>query len=147
MTSQYSAPARTDPCPRTPEQVPDAVDTAVASRSALAALQRQRDTLEDESTTYRRLVAEYDHRLAESLDDQARLRTEMRAFGQYLRAGGVRPEHIVLCVHDALRATDASRDLFALGNLGPDIVKWTIEGYYGADAAGEPWRPDPVSVR
>lgn len=107
-----------------------AVDTAAASQSALSTLRRQRDLVEGENPTYRRLVAEYEHRLAESLDDRAQLRTQMHAFGRYLRGRGVLPEHIVLCVHAALKDGRTSRDLIDLGSLGQEIVRWTIEGYY-----------------
>jgi hypothetical protein len=87
---------------------------------------------------YSRLVAESNHRLAESLHDQARLRDEMRAFGAYLRERQVLPEHIVLCVHAAMRDVRTRRDLFDLGSLGQDIIKWAIEGYYSSVDARQP---------
>jgi hypothetical protein len=124
-------PTTTDPCPPTPDHVPDAVDAAVESQSALRVVQQHWNSADTESASYHRIVAEYEHRLADSLGDRARLRVEMRAFGAYLRSRDVIAEHIVPCVHEAMKDVPTVRVLFERGGLGDDIVQWATEGYYG----------------
>jgi hypothetical protein len=120
-----------DLCPPTPDEVPEAVDAAVESHSALRDVQQHWAGIDTESANYRRIAAEYEHRLAESLGDRARLRSEMRAFGAYLRARDVPPEHIELCLQEVMRDVPTARHLVEPGGLGQEIVKWTVEGYHG----------------
>jgi hypothetical protein len=121
----------TSPCPPTPDHVPDAVGVALESQSALRVVQQQWNRTDTESARYHRIVAEYEHRLADSLGDRARLREEMRAFGAYLRSRDVIPEHIAICVHEAMKDVPTVHALFETGGLGQEIVQWAIEGYYG----------------
>jgi hypothetical protein len=122
----------TDPCPPTPHAVPEAVDAALESHTAARSAKQQWDRVEPENISYRRIVAEYEHRLAEALEDRARLQEEMRAFGAYLRARDVIPEHVELCVREATKDLPTAPQLFAPGGLGPEMVKWATEGYLGA---------------
>jgi hypothetical protein len=119
-------------CPPTPNEVPEAVDAAVESRSALLIAQKRwSDTSAGTvSARYRRIVAEYERRLADSLGDRVRLREDMLAFGAYLRRREVRPEHIEFCVHEAMKDVPNAHDLFETGELGHEIVRWAIEGYH-----------------
>jgi hypothetical protein len=117
-------PITTDRCPPTPNEVPEAVDAAVESRSALLIAQKRW------SARYRQIVAAYERRLADSLGDRVRLREEMLAFGAYLRKREVLPEHIEFCVHEAMRDVPNADDLFETGELGQEIVRWAIEGYH-----------------
>ena len=130
-------PITTGICPPTPDQVPGAVDAAVESRSALLIAQKRwSDTSADTaSVRYRQIVAEYEHRLADSLGDRVRLREEMLAFGAYLCRREVLPEHIEFCVHEAMRDVPNAHDLFETGELGQEIVRWAIEGYHGSGDA------------
>jgi hypothetical protein len=120
----------TELCPTAPEEVPDAVDAVLASRFALGAAERERDRTDRWSSRYTQLVAEYERHLTESLNDRARLREDMRAFGAYLRARNVAPEHLVPCVHEAMKDVALVRQLFTASGPGSEIVKWAIEGYY-----------------
>jgi hypothetical protein len=129
--SQPVVPMNTGPCPPTPGEVPQAVDAALESRSALRAAQDQWNQCETDSVSYRRIVGEYEHRLADSLGDRVRLREEMRGFGAYLRRSDVKAAHIVLCVHEAMRDVAAAPDLFDTGGLGQEMIQWAIDGYYG----------------
>jgi hypothetical protein len=126
-------PITTATCPPTPDGVPDAVDAAVESRSALLIAQKRWSDsgAGAESARYRQIVAEYEHRLADSLGDRLRLREEMLAFGAYLRQRDVLPQHIEFCVHEAMRDVPNAYDLFETGELGQEIVRWAIEGYHG----------------
>ena len=135
--SPIAMPITTDRCPPTPNGLPEAVDAAVESRSALLIAQnRWSDTSADAvSARYRRIVAEYERRLADSLGDRVRLREEMLAFGAYLRRREVLPEHIEFCVHEALRDVPNVHDLFETGELGQEIVRWAIEGYHSNEDA------------
>jgi hypothetical protein len=136
-TTSPSTPSRvpitTDRCPPTPSEVPEAVDVAVESRSALliAQIKWSDASAGIESARHRQIVAEYEHRLADSLGDRVRLREEMLAFGAYLRRRDVLPEHIEFCVREALRDVPNAPDLFETGELGQEIVRWAIEGYHG----------------
>ena len=83
VISQPGAPLSPDLCPPTPDGVPEAVDAALDSRSALRSAQDQWSQCDTESADYRRIVAEYEHRLADSLGDRVQLREAMRGFGAY----------------------------------------------------------------
>jgi hypothetical protein len=128
---QPAVPIPPDLCPPTPDGVTEAVDAAVDSGSALRSAQEQWSQGDTESANYRRIVAEYEHRLAESLGDRVQLREAMRAFGAYLRRRDVKPEHIELCVHEAMKDVPAAGDLLKTGGLGQEIVQWAVDGYYG----------------
>jgi hypothetical protein len=123
----------TDRCPPTPNEVPEAADAAVESRSALLIAQKRwsNTSAGTASARYRQIVAEYEHRLADSLGDRVRLREEMLAFGAYLRRREVLPEHIEFCVHEAMKDVPNVHELFETGELGQEIVRWAIEGYHG----------------
>jgi hypothetical protein len=125
-------PSTTDRCPPTPNEIPEAVDAAVESRSALLIAQKRwSDTSADTvSARHRQIVAEYEHRLADSLGDRVRLREEMLAFGAYLRRREVLAEHIEFCVHEAMKDVPNAHELFETGELGQEILRWVIEGYH-----------------
>ncbi len=99
-----SSAARVDPCPPAPTVIPAHAArvsrTQRAVRETTAALGRT----DPATPAYRRLAAEYEQRLTAAMADRERLGAETRAFGAYLRANGVRPEHIVICLRIALEA-------------------------------------------
>jgi hypothetical protein len=128
-------PITMERCPPTPNEVPEAVDAAVESRSALLIAQKRWSDTSAGTERYHQIVAEYEHCLADSLGDRVRLREEMLAFGAYLRRREVLPEHIEFCVHEAMKDVPNAHDLFETGELGQEIVRWAIEGYHGNEDA------------
>lgn len=138
MIPQSAVPFGTGPCPPTPNEVPEAVDTALESHLTLRVAQQRWSRSDTEGASHRRIVAEYERRVADSLRDRVRLREEMLAFGAYLRRRDVIPEHIELCVHEAMKDVPTADHLFWAGELGQEIVRWAIQGYYGN---GDPTHP------
>jgi hypothetical protein len=82
-----------------------------------------------DTAQHARLASEYADTLSDVVDSEERFRDVMRAFGDYLRRHGVRPEHVVICVRHSLehaRLHAMAREL----RLSERAVRWAVQGYY-----------------
>jgi hypothetical protein len=83
---------------------------------------------------HRRAADDHDRLVAVTRDSRAAARTATRAYGAYLRATGIRPEHLVPPIRHVVvhlcGATTTPRSDESLA-LVRAVVRWGIQGYYG----------------
>lgn len=122
------------PCPPTPPAVADAAGDALTSQGVAHEAARDLDVTRDDSARNRRLALEYAEQLADVVRSEDWLRETMRAYGRYLHQYGIRPEHIVICVHESMEHPRL-RGYANHGRLVERAIGWTIEGYYAERTA------------
>src|SRR6185437_6750847 len=125
---QPSLPMTID-CPPTPNEIPAVLDAAIESHAELRSAKRAWSVTDAQSVTYRRIVVEYEQRLADALSDRARLREAILAFGMYLYAEALPRQHVIFCVDALADAIDARGIGHVEGGLHAEIETWALEGY------------------
>jgi hypothetical protein len=116
-------------CPPTPKRVPEAATAAAATHGDAEVMERELGASPEDGMRYRKLAVAYAAQLAEVERTEQWLEATMDAFGRYLCQQKIRPEHIVICVREALKAAKM-RQYASQRRLAERAIGWAIAGYY-----------------